>query len=72
MRLFENESVAFIMRARHALSRHRPRKRATQYSEAFVIEPKSRGVLDTPLSRSMTVFVRRKRAFAHPAAFESR
>jgi hypothetical protein len=44
----------------------------TQYSEALVIEPKSRGVLDTPLSRSMTVFVRRKRAFAHLTAFESR
>ena len=27
-------------------SRHRPRKRATQYSAALVIEPKGRGVLD--------------------------
>jgi hypothetical protein len=29
--------------------RHRPRKRAIQYSEALVIEPKGCGVLDTPL-----------------------
>jgi hypothetical protein len=36
------------------LTRHRPRKRAIQYSEESVIEPRSRGVLDTPLSRSMT------------------
>src|SRR6266481_1454234 len=31
-------------------------RRAIQYSEAPVIESTSRGVLDTPLSRSMTVF----------------
>jgi hypothetical protein len=30
--------------------------RAIQYSEKPVIEPGSRGVLDTPLSRSMTSF----------------
>ena len=29
-------------------SRHRPRKRATQYSETSVIEPRGRGVLDPP------------------------
>jgi hypothetical protein len=35
--------------ARHTLGRRRPRKRAIQYSEASVIEPRSCGVLDTPL-----------------------
>jgi len=40
--------------------------RAIQYSETPVMESKSRGVLDTPLSRSMTVFVRRKRSATHP------
>jgi hypothetical protein len=35
------------MRARHTLSRHHPRKRMIQYSEASVIEAKVRGVLDT-------------------------
>jgi hypothetical protein len=39
-----------------ALHRHRPRKRATQYSRASVMEAKSCGVLDTPLSRGMTGF----------------
>src|SRR6266849_5114099 len=43
---------------RHTLSRHRPRRRAIQYSEALVIEPKGRSVLDTPLSRGMTVIAR--------------
>src|SRR5229473_5711194 len=39
-----------IMRSpRHALSRHRPRRRAIQYSEALVMESKSCSVLDTPL-----------------------
>src|SRR3990170_1462136 len=33
---------------------HRLRKRAIQHSETPVIESISRGVLDTPLSRSMT------------------
>jgi hypothetical protein len=48
-------------------------RRAIQYSEKPVIESISRGVLDTPLSRSMTTIcdaVRLhalKRAFAHPA-----
>jgi hypothetical protein len=42
------------MRPRHTFGRHRPRKRAIQYFEALVIETKSCGVLDTPLSRSMT------------------
>src|SRR6267142_4735007 len=37
------------MRTRHALSRHRPRRRAIQYSEALVMESKGRGVLDTRL-----------------------
>jgi hypothetical protein len=31
--------------------------RATQYSEASVIEPKRRGVLDTPHTRGMTTFL---------------
>jgi hypothetical protein len=29
------------------LGRHRPRKRAIQYSQAYVIEARVRGVLDT-------------------------
>jgi hypothetical protein len=33
--------------------------RATQYSEASVIEPRSRGLLDTPHARGMTVLGRR-------------
>jgi hypothetical protein len=41
--------------ARHALSRHRPRKRAIQYSEAPVIESRSCSVLDTPHARGTTV-----------------
>jgi hypothetical protein len=32
-----------------------PRKRVIQYSSALVMESKSCGVLDTPLSRGMTV-----------------
>jgi hypothetical protein len=37
------------------LSRHRPRRRAIQYSKAASDETeKPRGVLDTPLSRGMT------------------
>jgi hypothetical protein len=39
---------------RHTLSRHHPRKRVIQYSDTFVIESKSRGVLDTPHARGMT------------------
>src|SRR6266852_1494980 len=38
--------------------RHRPRERAIQYSEVLVMETKSRSVLDTPRSRSMTVSAR--------------
>jgi hypothetical protein len=34
---------------------HHPRRRMIQYSEEPVIEPRTRGVLDTPPSRSMTV-----------------
>jgi hypothetical protein len=34
--------------------------RATQHSEALAMEARSRGVLDAPLSRSMTVFVPRQ------------
>jgi hypothetical protein len=33
---------------------HHPRRRMIQYSEEPVIEPRTRGVLDTPPSRSMT------------------
>jgi hypothetical protein len=36
------------------LNCHRPRKRAIQYSEEMMIEPRSRSVLDTPPSRGMT------------------
>jgi hypothetical protein len=32
---------------RHTLSRHRRLDRAIQYAETFVIDPRSRGVLDT-------------------------
>jgi hypothetical protein len=39
----------------NAYVRHRPRRRTIQYSEEPVIEPRTRGVLDTPPSRSMTV-----------------
>jgi hypothetical protein len=54
-------------------NRHRPRKRAIQYSETSVTEPKRRGVLDTPLEpviglaggetrwRGMTFFARHRR-----------
>jgi hypothetical protein len=34
--------------------RHHPRRRMIQYSEEPVIDPRTRGVLDTPPSRSMT------------------
>src|ERR1700722_7834426 len=44
--------------------RHRPRKRAIQYSEAAVMESGSCGVLDTPLSRRMTVGVGAARSAA--------
>jgi hypothetical protein len=40
--------------ARNDEFRRRPRKRAIQYSEALMIGPKIRGVLDPPLWRSMT------------------
>src|SRR5271168_2126275 len=36
------------------LNRHHPRRRMIQYSEESMIEPRTRGVLDTPPSRSMT------------------
>jgi hypothetical protein len=80
------------VRARHTLSRHRPPtgrreappddglRRAIQYSEALVMEPRSRGLLDTPLEpvigfaegetrwRSMTVLARSDlSAVAQPA-----
>jgi hypothetical protein len=57
-----------VVTTRHTLSRHRPPpgrrfappddrlRRATQYSEASMMDSKGRGVLDTPLSWSMTVF----------------
>jgi hypothetical protein len=38
----------------NAPGRRRPRKRAIQYSETPMLGPRSCGVLDTPLSRSMT------------------
>src|SRR5450759_2268182 len=34
---------------RNTHSRHRPRKRAIQYSRDICAQPRSRGVLDTPL-----------------------
>src|SRR6266513_5322946 len=39
----------------NTLNRHRPRRRAIQYSETPMMESRNRSVLDTPLSRSMTV-----------------
>jgi hypothetical protein len=55
-----------LMRSsRQTLSRRRPRRRAIQYSEAPMMESMGRGVLDTPLSRSMTVFARSE-AKTHP------
>jgi hypothetical protein len=51
----KNGLLRFARNARlPTLSRRRPRRRAIQYPEASVIESKSCGVLDTPLSRSMT------------------
>src|SRR5665213_1875824 len=44
------------VQTRNIISRHRPRKRATQYSEALAMESKSCGVLDHPPSRVMTAF----------------
>ena len=41
----------------NAYVRHYPRRRMIQYSEELVIEPRTRGVLDTPPSRSMTAVV---------------
>ena len=35
--------------------RHRPRKRAIQYSRADAQDSRDRGVLDSPLSRAMTI-----------------
>src|ERR1700742_4017050 len=40
---------------RQYTTRHRPRRRAIQYSEASAIDPRSRGVLDTPHARGMTI-----------------
>src|ERR1700723_2076178 len=42
------------LRRGNAPGRRRPRKRAIQYSEAPLLDPRSCGVLDTPLARSMT------------------
>jgi hypothetical protein len=51
------------------LCRHRPRKRAIPYSEAPVMESRSRSVLGTPLSRGMTVCARSDlTAFINPRA----
>jgi hypothetical protein len=59
-RCLKSESVAihWVRTRGHTRSRHRPRKRAIQYSRAVVMESRGRGVLDAPLSRSMTVLVR--------------
>ena len=40
---------------RHTLSRHHPRRRVIQYSRESAVQSRSCGVLDTPLSRGMTV-----------------
>src|SRR5450631_534274 len=47
---------ASLTRARHIHTRHYPRTRVIQYSEALVMEPKGRGVPDTPHARGMTVW----------------
>ncbi len=49
----EREALSIERGRASPLSRHRPRKRAIQYSEALVMEPKSRGVPDTPHARRM-------------------
>jgi hypothetical protein len=41
------------MRMCRIRNRHRPRKRVIQYSETSMIEPRSCGVLDTPLEPVM-------------------
>jgi hypothetical protein len=41
--------TAVIERTRHTFSRHHPRRRVIQYSEASVMDPKGRGVLDRPV-----------------------
>ena len=41
------EKERVCLRTRHTLNRRRPRRRAIQYSEEPVIEPKEHGVLDT-------------------------
>ena len=53
----ENLGQNHVARTRKCVfSRHRPRRRTIQYSRALMMESKSRSVLDTPLSRSMTTF----------------
>jgi hypothetical protein len=56
----------FTMMAQRRLPHSQPsspaKKRAIQYSETSVMEPKSRGVLDTPLSRGMTPATHNSRA----------
>ncbi len=56
LRFARNDVIVRL--SRHTLSRHRPRMRAIQYSEASMMESIDRGVLGTPLSRSMTIFAR--------------
>src|SRR5215203_2308815 len=46
---------------------HRPRKRAIQYSRASRVQSRSRGVLDTPLARGMTVKTKIGNHRGHPA-----
>ncbi|WP_164718933.1 hypothetical protein [Bradyrhizobium sp. LVM 105] len=50
-----------VGRARHTLAVIARLDRAIQYAEAALIESRSRGVLDAPLSQSMTPVVMRTR-----------
>src|SRR4030081_3648332 len=48
MDCFASLAMTVSGRARHTSNRHRPRRRAIQYSETSVMESKSCGVLDNP------------------------
>jgi hypothetical protein len=45
-----------------------PAQAGTQYSETSVIESKTRGVLDTPPTRSMTILAGQRHAITAPRA----
>ncbi|WP_206736856.1 hypothetical protein [Bradyrhizobium guangzhouense] len=55
-------SITRLYRAKGVIARL---DRAIQYAETAAIEPRGRGVLDAPLSRSMTTRMTRERRAAH-------